>query len=151
MENPELIIEAALFISGRPLSDEELARIAKIPAEHVSELVESLKSYYEGRSITIEKRPSGWYMTVRPEFQEIVGRLAPKPELSRAELKTLAVLLERGGMFLSDLAKIRGSSAYRHVRRLRKEGLIGVRRKDGKMYAWATRLARNFFEVQPPS
>ena len=148
-EKLELIVEAALFISGRPLSDEELAKIARVPTDLISEAVSSLRSYYQGRSITIERRPSGWYMTVRPEFQEVVGKLAPKPELSRAELKTLAVLLEKGGMFLSDLARIRGTSAYRHVKKLKREGLVGVRRKDGKMYAWATRLARNFFDIHP--
>ncbi len=142
-----MVIEAALFIAGRPLSDEELARVAGVPAEEVPDWISRLEEAYRDRSIAIERRPSGWYMSLKPEFHEIVGRLAPRPELTKGELRTLAVLLERGGMYLADLARVRGSSAYRHVKRLRREGLVGVRKKDGKMYAWATRLARNFFDA----
>jgi len=147
--DPELVIEAALFMAGRPLSDEELARLAGVSTEEVRDLISRIERFHRGRSISIERRPSGWYMTVRPEYQEVVGKLAPRPELTRGELRTLAVLLERGGMFLTELARIRGSSAYRHVKRLRSKGLVGVRKKDGKTYTWATRLARNFFDVPP--
>lgn len=149
MTRPELVIEAALFIAGRPLSEEELARVAGVPTEEVPDWISRLEEAYRDRSIAIERRPTGWYMTLKREFHDIVGGLAPRPELTRGELRTLAVLLERGGMYLVDLARVRGSSAYRHVKRLRREGLVGVRKKEGKMYAWATRLARNFFEAPP--
>ena len=128
----ELLVEAVLFALGRPATVEEICRATGLSLEEVEGAIARLVEFYSPRSISVEERPDGWYMTLKPEYEREVWRLVPRPELTRAELRTLAVIYRMGPMKLSELAAVRGSRAYSHVKKLRRMGLVGVR-KEGRL------------------
>ncbi|HEC57286.1 MAG TPA: SMC-Scp complex subunit ScpB, partial [Candidatus Syntrophoarchaeum butanivorans] len=101
------IIEAALFISGSPLSSSRLARLAGLEEDEVEPILEELRSAYESRSsaIVIERSDDGWVMEVRKELGRELSEIVPR-ELDTPTLRTLAVIAYRQPITQSDLVKV---------------------------------------------
>ncbi len=145
-----LLVEAALFAAGRPMSVEEISEATGLEVEEVESVIPRISESLKGRPYFLQERPDGLFMTLRPEYREVAERVSARPELSRAELRTLAVISALGPLSLSRLAELRGSSAYAHVKKLRKKGLIYVKRAGRGRVVGVTRDFRRFFEPPGP-
>ncbi|MGQ4833370.1 MAG: SMC-Scp complex subunit ScpB [Candidatus Asgardarchaeia archaeon] len=125
--SPIKIIKAALYIAGRPLSVESLSRIVNLPPDEVHKLVTLLKKQLNEADdifdIVISPGPT-YYLQLHPTLIKYVRRLSPKPLLSAAELKTLALIALKQPVLLSTIANLRGSQAYEHVSHLIELGFI---------------------------
>lgn len=118
-------LEAALFVSGKFMSIQELVALTEINPIVLKKLLEDLKDEYKDSGISIIQRNNLWKMDVSEEYAWIVNKLAGgNSEFSKAEQETLAILAYKQPMKQSVLVKIRGNKAYEHVRKFSEMGLI---------------------------
>ncbi|AEH24957.1 SMC-Scp complex subunit ScpB [Pyrococcus yayanosii] len=122
------LVEAALFVAGRPLSLKELSKALGIKSlEYLEKLIELIASEYEERKSAIEVVKvlgDKWVMQLKQEYSQKVIHLMPKPELRAGELKTLALIAYLQPVEQSKIIKLRGSQAYEHIKKLLEMGLI---------------------------
>jgi segregation and condensation protein B len=121
------IIEAALFISARPMALAELRTLTGIGAMgYLQKVVEELKRDYEGRRSAIEiLGADGKYeMRIRADYVGRVKQFAQDTEISKAALRTLAFISKHDGVLKSELAKRIGSSVYQDVKELVEAGFV---------------------------
>jgi len=123
-------VEAALFISGRFLSIQELVTLTDINPILLRELVEKLvERYNDASGIEITNKGDSWKMDVKQEYRDMVNRLATgTAEFSRAEQETLAVIAYKQPVKQSIIVKIRGNKAYDHVKHFIEIGLVKGKR-----------------------
>ncbi len=122
---PKKLIEAALFMSPRPLSVREISKITGISSEdRIEEKLVKLQKEYEGRGIEITKSEEGWAMEVRKEILPKVAHLTPYSDLREGHRRTLALVAYREPIKQSDVVRIQGNKAYAYIKLLVKKGLI---------------------------
>lgn len=124
-------IEAALFLSARYLSLNELVLLTDINPLMLKELIEKLTEKYnqENSAIEIIVKEKMWKMDVRQEYVSMVNKLATgSSEFSKAEQETLAVIAYKQPVKQSVIVKIRGNKAYDHVKRFIEMGLIKAKK-----------------------
>ena len=88
-------IEAIFFVSGRFLNMQDLVSLTDLNPIIIRELIEKLQEKYEGSDSAIEiiEKNNMWKMDVKPEFSDIINRLATgSSEFSKAEQETLAII-----------------------------------------------------------
>jgi len=122
------LVEAALFVAGRPLSIKELSKALGIRSlDYLEKLIELIAAEYAERKSAIEVvRVLGdkYVMQVKQEYSQRVIHLMPKPDLRTGELKTLALIAYLQPIEQSKIIKLRGTQAYEHVKHLLQMGLI---------------------------
>ena len=123
-------IEAALFISGRFLSLQELVTLTDINPILLRELVDKLIEKYDDKSaVEIIAKEENWKMDVKQEYRDMVNRLATgTAEFSKAEQETLAVIAYKQPVKQSVIVKIRGNKAYEHISHFIEIGLVRGRK-----------------------
>jgi segregation and condensation protein B len=122
------LVEAALFVSGRPLSVRELSKALGIRSlDYLEKLIELIAAEYAERKSAIEivkVLGDKYVMQVKQEYSQRVVHLMPRPDLRTGELKTLALIAYLQPIEQSKIIKLRGSQAYEHIRKLIEMGLI---------------------------
>ena len=122
------LVEAALFVSGRPLSVRELSKALGIRSlDYLEKLIELIAAEYAERKSAIEVvRVLGdkYVMQVKQEYSQRVIHLMPRPDLRTGELKTLALIAYLQPIEQSKIVKLRGSQAYEHIKNLLNMGLV---------------------------
>ncbi|NJE54720.1 SMC-Scp complex subunit ScpB [Thermococcus sp. 21S9] len=122
------LVEAALFVSGRPLSVKELSKALGIKSlDYLEKLIELIAAEYAERKSAIEVVKvlgDKYVMQVKQEYSQRVIHLMPRPDLRTGELKTLALIAYLQPIEQSKIIKLRGSQAYEHIRKLTEMGLI---------------------------
>ncbi|MFA6022854.1 MAG: SMC-Scp complex subunit ScpB [Candidatus Pacearchaeota archaeon] len=119
-------VEAALFVSGKFLTTQELVTLTDlnpILLEHSLSVLAD--KYNENSAIEIVRKGELWKMDVRKEHIDIVNRLATgSEEFSKAEQETLAAIAHKNPVNQSKIIQMRGNKAYDHVKRFLELGLI---------------------------
>jgi segregation and condensation protein B len=130
-------VEAAMFISGRFLSLQELVTLTDINPILLRELIVKLIEKYDDLSaIEIIAKEENWKMDVKQEYRGMVNRLATgTAEFSSAEQETLAVIAYKQPVKQSVIIKIRGNKAYGHI-----DHFIGLGLVKGKKAAHTKEL-----------
>ncbi len=122
-------VEAALFISGRFLSLQELVSLTDINPILLRKLLSDLSDRYDNSAIEIVEKDGKWKMDVIQEFSGMVNRLAGgNAEFTKAEQETLAIIAYKQPIKQSVLIKIRGNKAYDHVKNFVSMGLVVKKR-----------------------
>lgn len=145
---PKRVIEAALFMSSKPLTLEELGRFAGVAAPGFIEgLVKDLvREYAEtGSSITITLEPGGYIMRLRPEYAGKVSQLAQEAEITRGALKILAYISQNEGIEQKMVADTLGSTIYDRVKELVEKGFLDKQRKGRTSVLRTTQKFRDYF------
>jgi len=121
--NDRDLIEAALFVAGRPLNLIDLEAIVR-PETDVEALVESLIEEYRGKgAIEIVQTDEDVVMQVKAEYADAVRAIAQR-DLETPVLRTLAVIAYHQPITQSKVADIRGNKAYGHVHELEARKLV---------------------------
>ncbi|MBU0532513.1 SMC-Scp complex subunit ScpB [Candidatus Micrarchaeota archaeon] len=121
MKEEKRLIEAALFISGRDMSLEELRSLTGIGAlGYLQGVVQELQKDYESRESAIEiLEINGKYsMRIKNECINRVKQFAQDSEISKCALRTLAYISKHDGMLKSSLVKKLGTGIYQDVKEL---------------------------------
>jgi segregation and condensation protein B len=139
-------LEAALFISGRFLSIQELISLTDINPILLRELIEQLQEKYNNDESAIEILEQGnkWKMDVKQEYRDIVNRLATgSAEFSKAEQETLAVIAYKQPVKQSVIVKIRGNKAYDHIKNFINMSLLNYKKLG---HTKELRLSEDFYD-----
>ena len=122
------LIEAALYVTGKPLDLKVLGSIVGFRSEDkVKELARILKEKYgnDGSCLEVLELSDGRFvMQLKPQYVRHVKRLATRQLLTAGPMKTLSFIAYKQPVTQSYLAKVRGNLTYSHVRQLREVGLI---------------------------
>ena len=124
-------IEAALFISGKWLSMEDLIMLTDLNPILLRQIMDKLLGKYSGddSAMQILVKENRWKMDVKSEHVGMINKLAAgNAEFTRAEQETLAVIAYKHPIKQSVIVRIRGNKAYEHVKKFIELGLIKGKR-----------------------
>jgi segregation and condensation protein B len=134
------LIEAALYVAGRPLDVNELASVLRTRSKkRVLRTAGKLIELYSTRDTSIEVlalQDERYVLQLKAEYTPEVRRLALRPLLSIGPLKTLSYIAYRQPLPQKQVIDVRGQHAYGHVKQLEDMNLISRER------AGRTRLIR---------
>ncbi|MBI5347162.1 MAG: SMC-Scp complex subunit ScpB [Candidatus Aenigmarchaeota archaeon] len=119
------LLEALLFTSNEPLSEEELAEDLGTKPEIIKEMLKQLAEKYENTESGIYLSDAGGYrLVVKPDFTQKVSHRTPHADLSRGLLRVLSIIVYHEPIKQSDIVKIVGNRTYEYVKDLTGRGLI---------------------------
>ena len=122
------LIEAALYIAGRPLDLKTLSSVLRLRSiQSTQEIVRELMSRYSKMETAFEVlqlEDGRFVLQLKPKFVQRVRRLSNRPLLTPGPLKTLSFIAYRQPVPQSRVVEVRGKGAYRHIRELERVGLI---------------------------
>jgi len=128
-----VLLEAALYVSGRPLNLKELGSILKTRSKkRVKKSLEKIKLEYEKRNTALEileLKNEKYVLQLKVEFTPLIKKIVNRPLLSSGPLKTLSYIAYRQPTTLKKVIEVRGNHAYAHIRMLREMQLIENERK----------------------
>jgi len=121
------LIEAALYVTGRPVDLKTLGSILGMRSEEkIRDTARQLKERYKnsGAIEVLELSDGRFVMQLRPQYAPHVKRLATRQLLTPGPMKTLSFIAYKQPITQSYLAKVRGNLSYSHVKQLQEIGLI---------------------------
>ena len=136
------IVEAFLFASPEPVSEEDIA--GRLPqGTDVPALLVELATHYEGRGVEPVKTAGRWAFRTAPDMApKLKIRLKQSRRMSRAALETLAIIAYHQPVTRAEIEEIRGVSLSKGTLDLLLEiGWIrpsGRRKVPGKPLQWRT-------------
>ena len=124
-------IEAILFVTGEPLSVDDLRAALDVTELELLSALEALGTHYEleARGIRLGRFGGCVQLTTNPDYAPYVERLlqpTPKKTLSQAALETLSVIAYRQPVTKAEIEAVRGVKCDYSVQSLMNKGLIGV-------------------------
>ncbi len=144
------VIEAALFVSGRAMSTEDIAKAAGIATlGHVNSMLEELMRDYERRdsALTIVKTGDRYMMSLKTQYAEKVNGLAGAPELTKGALRILAYISKNEPIMQSNVVKSFGSSSYAYLKELGEKDFIKASRTGRTKKLEITDKFKEYFNV----
>ncbi len=122
-------VEAALFISGKFMSVQELVAFTDVNPILLRKILEDLNEKYKDSGIEVVNKNNLWKMDVSSNYVWMVNKLAGgNSEFTKAEQETLALIAYKQPIKQSIIIKIRGNKAYDHVKNFVERGLINKKR-----------------------
>ncbi len=150
-EQLKQLVEAALFVAGRPLALKELQEGLLAPyalgLERLRKVVKALADDYRERGINLSESAGGYRFVSNPVVSPLLGQLWPEraPRYSRATLETLALIAYRQPLTRAEIEEVRGVSvASSIIRSLEERGwikVVGHRQVPGRPALYATTAA----------
>lgn len=129
------LLEAALYVAGRPLDLRTLASVLKTRSQNkVRRLARALIESYKTHSTAIEileLEDERFVMQLKTDYTPLVRRLAFRPLLSVGPLKTLSYIAFRQPVAQTQVIDVRGGHAYLHIKQLEELDLI-IRERAGR-------------------
>ena len=145
MKTNEKRVEAVLFAVGKEITSERIASLCSLTLEEVESIIKDLIVYFDQSesSLKLVKKEKGWKLTVRDEYVPLVSSLVSSTELEKPLMETLAVIAWKYPIVQSEIVKLRGPSAYDHMRLLEEQEFIS-KEKSGRTFK--IKLNKKFFE-----
>ncbi|HIQ49951.1 MAG TPA: SMC-Scp complex subunit ScpB [Nanoarchaeota archaeon] len=150
--NKKALIEAALFMSTKPLSIKELTKIANSSEEEIKNILEELKKEFESpeRGVHLIKMGNGYKLYVKPEYVRFVRHLTPYSDMKKGHLRVLALVAYKNGITQSEIVKVIGNRTYEYVRELIERGLIRAVKEGRTIKLLPTKEFANYFGLKTP-
>ena len=122
------LIEAALYVAGRPLDINELGQVINSRSKKkIKKYTEVIMKEYIARSSPMEilaLKDERYVLQVKSEYTPLIKKLVNRPLLSSGPLKTLSYIAFRQPITQKRVIEVRGQHAYDHVKLLKDMGLI---------------------------
>jgi segregation and condensation protein B len=128
----ESVIEAVLFASDEPLSDQRLVNIVDTGSvKQIRECIENLNKKYDNGNFAfrIEQIAGGYQMMTLGSYNIWLKKLLrarTDTKLSQAALETLAIISYKQPIIRADIEAIRGVAAGEMIRSLMYKGLVKI-------------------------
>jgi segregation and condensation protein B len=154
MEHLKQLIEAVLFVSGKPVSLKNLAAAFSTPAGTIKRIVTELQQEYtqfDSAVEIVETVDKKFVMQLKPEFSDVVVNYAPESGESKALLKTLSIIAYKQPILQSEVVKYRGTGAYKHIKEMEEDGLIVRTPKERTYLIQTTPKFAEFYGLQSDS
>lgn len=149
----EKIIEAALFMSSKPLAAGELGKLIGVAAPgFVSQRLDALRAKYDsaGSAIEIAFEENRYYMRVRQQFVGFVKEFAQTAEISKHALRTLAYVAKNEGITKRQLFLKLGGGIYEDVAELVEKGFVSQKKSGRTKSVLTTPKFRAYFGQEKP-
>ncbi|MDP6610929.1 MAG: SMC-Scp complex subunit ScpB [Candidatus Marinimicrobia bacterium] len=135
MDNPDLIIEALLFASPEPLTQQKVNMLFEDNPPNLEIVSERLSQRYlmQENAFEIQNVAGGYQLRTKPEYDLYVRRLLNKTgqlHLTQAALEALAIVAYRQPISRSDIEAIRGVDSSGVLKTLLKKSLIKIKGRD---------------------
>ena len=144
-----VLLEAALYVAGRPLDINELCSVLTTRSKKKAEqLMETLTKDYSVRNTALEilrLKDERYVMQVKAEFTPLIKRLVNRPLLSAGPLKTLSYIAYRQPITSKRVIEVRGQHAYGHVKLLKEMGLVATERSGRSIVLKTTDYFADYF------
>jgi segregation and condensation protein B len=145
------IVEAALYVSGRPLDLKTVGSVLGTRSyRKVKSLISDLAEKYsklDGALEIIELQDERYVMQLRNDYLQEVKRLSMRPLVSRATLQTLAYVAFRQPVAQAHVALVRGGAIYGQIRELRKLGLVSTEKLGKTQILKTTDVFSDYFNL----
>ncbi|MGQ9624626.1 MAG: SMC-Scp complex subunit ScpB [Candidatus Bathycorpusculaceae bacterium] len=143
------LLEAALYVAGRPLNINELCSVLKTRSKNkVKKLVKMLMREYINRKTAIEileLKDERYVLQLKAEFTPLVRKLVNRPLLSIGPLKTLSYIAYRQPVSQKRVIEVRGHHAYGHIKLLKEMGLVASERSGRSTVLRTTEYFADYF------
>lgn len=143
-------IEAILFTTGRLMDIQELSNICGIASQGViRDAIKELKKEYEERnnSLQIVEEDNQFMLNIKKKYNYLTTKLLTDTELDMPMQETLAIIAYKQPMLQCDLIKIRGNSAYEHVKILKEQSFISSEKSGRTRLLKLTSKFFDYFDV----
>ncbi len=144
-----VMLEAALYVAGRPLDLNELCSVITTRSKKKTEkLMEDLRVEYASRNTSMEilrLKDERYVMQVKAEFTPLVKKLVNRPLLSSGPLKTLSYIAYRQPITSKRVIEVRGQHAYGHIKMLKDMGLVAPERNGRSIVLKTTDYFSDYF------
>jgi segregation and condensation protein B len=143
------LLEAALYVAGRPLDLNELCQVVGSRSKkRTQSYVEILVKEYGARNTALEilsLKNERYVLQVKAEFTHLIKKLVNRPLLSSGPLKTLSYIAYRQPISQKRVIDVRGQHAYGHVKMLKDMGLIMTERSGRTLALKTTDYFSDYF------
>lgn len=150
MEDLKNKIEAVLFTTGRNLSLQEISQLSGIGSIGLlKEALESLNNDYKNRNSSLEilNEQDKWKLNLKREYLYLTEKLLSDSELDKPAQETLAVVAFKQPVLQSDIIKIRGNTAYDHMKILKDQGFVTSDKSGRTRILKLTQKFYDYFDV----
>lgn len=131
--NELALVEAALYVAGRPLELNELCSVLRTRSKNkAKKIAKELMQEYTNRKTALEileLKDERYVLQLKAEFTPLVRRLVNRPLLSTGPLKTLSYIAYRQPIAQKRVVEVRGHHAYGHIKLLKETGLVALERR----------------------
>jgi segregation and condensation protein B len=145
------LIEAALYVAGRPLDVNELCSVLKTRSKNKAlKLLKQLTQEYANRGTSLEilaLKDERYVLQLKPDYTPLVRRLVNRPLLSVGPLKTLSYVAYRQPISQKRVIDVRGHHAYGHIKMLREMSLIASERSGRSLLLKTTDYFADYFAL----
>jgi len=143
------LIEAALYVAGRPLDLKTLSRIIGSRSQRKArELARMLMKEYKKRNTSLEVlelEDQRFVLQLKTDYASKVRRLAVRPLLTDGPLRTLAYIAYKQPVSQKQVIAARGTHAYKHIRQLVEMGLVERESRGRNKILRATEYFADYF------
>ncbi len=144
-----LLLEAALYVAGRPLNLNELCSVLSTRSKKkTKKYTKTLMQQYSARNTALEileLKDERYVLQLKADFTPLVKKLVNRPLLSAGPLKTLSYIAYRQPISQKRVIEVRGQHAYGHVKLLRDMGLVEAERTGRSMTLRTTDYFADYF------
>jgi segregation and condensation protein B len=149
LQHDLVLLEAALYVAGRPLNTNELCSVLKTRSKNkVKKLVKTLMREYRNRKTALEileLKDERYVLQLKAEFTPHVRKLVNRPLLSIGPLKTLSYIAYRQPVSQKRVIEVRGHHAYGHIKLLKEMGLVASERGGRSTVLRTTEYFADYF------
>lgn len=144
-----VLLEAALYVAGKPLDLNELCSVLKSRSKNrAKKLAKKLMNDYSSRDCALEileLKDERYVLQLKAEFTPLVRKLVNRPLLSIGPLKTLSYVAYRQPVFQKRVIDVRGHHAYGHIKLLKEMNLISSERSGRSTVLRTTEYFADYF------
>jgi segregation and condensation protein B len=150
-QNELALVEAALYVAGRPLDINELCLVLKTRSKNkTKKLAETLMREYANRNSALEileLKDERYVLQLKSDYTPHVKKLVNRPLLSIGPLKTLSYVAYRQPITQKRVIEVRGHHAYGHIKMLKEMGLIASERSGRSQVLKTTEYFADYFAL----
>ena len=143
------LLEAALYVAGRPLDLNELCSVLSTRSKKkTKKFTKALIQEYSARNTALEileLKDARYVLQLKSDFTPLVKKLVNRPLLSSGPLKTLSYIAYRQPVSQKRVVEVRGQHAYGHVKLLRDMRLVAAERAGRSMTLRTTDYFADYF------
>lgn len=145
------LIEAALYVAGRPLDINELCSVLNTRSKNKTrKLTAVLMREYSSRNTALEileLKDERFVLQLKASFTPHVKKLVNRPLLSVGPLKTLSYIAFRQPVSQKRVVDVRGHHSYGHIKLLKEMGLIASERSGRSSLLKTTEYFADYFAL----
>lgn len=143
------LLEAALYVAGRPLDLKTLGSIIKTRSmkktKRLARKLVKRKEKNNGALEILELEDDRFVLQLKSEYTARARLLAMRPLLSEGPLKTLSYIAYNQPVLQSQVIEVRGTKAYNHHKQLKKMGLITLEKAERTKIIKTTKFFADYF------